>query len=183
MSSRFSSFKRQLSFYQFFRVSEGPDIGGYFHEYLLRGRPDLLLQIRRQPQLLFKGPRVKPPARTWSPNFNLFPPCRELTALEILQLCRHASDSNKVREQLMKPQNRRQAQSLPGSLFSGGQRNTSAPPINVAEAPPDAEELAPSRIFALPFTVATMGQFNAASGSFFIQFGDTDCRKGETNHF
>ena len=69
-------------------MNEGREEGAYFHEYLLRGRPDLLLCIRRlQPRLLRQGlRRIKPPARAWSPNFRALPICRELSPIEIKQL-------------------------------------------------------------------------------------------------
>jgi len=45
--SRLSSFQRQLNLYGFTRISSGPDVGGYYHELFLRGRPALCIHMRR----------------------------------------------------------------------------------------------------------------------------------------
>ena len=46
--SKLSSFQRQLSLYGFVRLTrDGPDIGAYYHEYFLRGRPFLCSRIQR----------------------------------------------------------------------------------------------------------------------------------------
>jgi HSF-type DNA-binding len=39
--SKFTSFQRQLSLYDFHRITHGPDRGIYYHEYFLRGMPRL----------------------------------------------------------------------------------------------------------------------------------------------
>eukprot|EP00567_Pseudictyota_dubia_P009625 CAMPEP_0197446912 /NCGR_PEP_ID=MMETSP1175-20131217/11719_1 /TAXON_ID=1003142 /ORGANISM="Triceratium dubium, Strain CCMP147" /LENGTH=616 /DNA_ID=CAMNT_0042978085 /DNA_START=5 /DNA_END=1855 /DNA_ORIENTATION=- len=44
---KFSSFQRQLNLYGFKRLSYGPDKGGYYHEYFLRGREYLTQNIHR----------------------------------------------------------------------------------------------------------------------------------------
>lgn len=45
--SRLSSFQRQLNLYGFTRISSGPDCGGYYHELFLKGRPALVIHMRR----------------------------------------------------------------------------------------------------------------------------------------
>lgn len=45
--SRLSSFQRQLNLYGFTRISSGPDLGGYYHELFLKGRPSLAMHMRR----------------------------------------------------------------------------------------------------------------------------------------
>ena len=45
--SKWNSFARQLNLYGFQRISNGPDAGGYYHELFLRGRPNLVLHMRR----------------------------------------------------------------------------------------------------------------------------------------
>ncbi|CAB9529617.1 shock factor protein [Seminavis robusta] len=47
MQSKIASFQRQLNLYGFKRFTTGTDKGGYYHECFLRGRPDLVLHIRR----------------------------------------------------------------------------------------------------------------------------------------
>ena len=45
--SRLSSFQRQLNLYGFTRITSGPDAGGYYHELFLKGRPNLVIHMRR----------------------------------------------------------------------------------------------------------------------------------------
>lgn len=45
--SRFSSFQRQLNLYGFTRITSGPDARGYYHELFLKGRPALVIHMRR----------------------------------------------------------------------------------------------------------------------------------------
>ena len=46
--SKISSFQRQLNLYGFVRLTRnGSDKGAYYHEYFLRGRPDLSSQLQR----------------------------------------------------------------------------------------------------------------------------------------
>lgn len=46
--TKFSSFQRQLNIYNFKRITRrGPDYGTYYHEYFLKGRPDLLPRVQR----------------------------------------------------------------------------------------------------------------------------------------
>jgi hypothetical protein len=42
-----SSFSRQLGLWGFMRGQAGPDIGGYYHELFLNGRPDLVVYMKR----------------------------------------------------------------------------------------------------------------------------------------
>jgi HSF-type DNA-binding len=55
--TKLSSFQRQLNLYGFLRlVRPGSDRGGYYHEYCLRGRPDLTVHLHRT---RIKGTRVR----------------------------------------------------------------------------------------------------------------------------
>jgi len=45
--SRFSSFQRQLNLYGFTRITNGSDARGYYHELFLKGRPALVIHMRR----------------------------------------------------------------------------------------------------------------------------------------
>lgn len=45
--SRFSSFQRQLNLYDFQRITEGPEKGGYYHEMFVQGRPILCTMMKR----------------------------------------------------------------------------------------------------------------------------------------
>ena len=47
---KYSSFQRQLNLYGFRKVVKGPDVGAYAHPLFLRGRLDLLPEVRRLPQ-------------------------------------------------------------------------------------------------------------------------------------
>jgi hypothetical protein len=45
--SKMVSFLRQLNLYGFVRIHSGPDLGGYYHELFLKGRPELSSFMRR----------------------------------------------------------------------------------------------------------------------------------------
>jgi hypothetical protein len=45
--SKLVSFLRQLNLYGFVRIQSGPDLGGYYHELFLKGRPELFTYMRR----------------------------------------------------------------------------------------------------------------------------------------
>jgi hypothetical protein len=47
-TSRMSSFQRQLNSYGFWRITEGQDKGGYFHDSFLKGRKTLIKKIKRK---------------------------------------------------------------------------------------------------------------------------------------
>ena len=47
--TKLRSFQRQLNLYNFKRITEGTDIGGYYHSKFLRGAPDLCKEISRVP--------------------------------------------------------------------------------------------------------------------------------------
>ena len=46
-ATKYASFKRQLSWYKFVRIRHGPDKNAFYHEFFLRGRPDLTVNIKR----------------------------------------------------------------------------------------------------------------------------------------
>lgn len=56
-TSRMSSFQRQLNLYGFRRLSEGPDKGGYSHEYFVKGRKNLCKKIKRKKPTLKLPPQ------------------------------------------------------------------------------------------------------------------------------
>lgn len=60
VSTRLSSFQRQLNLYGFTRISEGPNKGGYYHKYFRRGQATLCRKIKRK-----KTPS-KPRTTFWS---------------------------------------------------------------------------------------------------------------------
>jgi hypothetical protein len=45
--SKLTSFQRQLNLYGFRRISHGPDSGGYYHSYFLKGRPAMCCNMKR----------------------------------------------------------------------------------------------------------------------------------------
>ena len=47
-TGKYSSFARQMSHYGFVRFVLGPDKGAFYHEFMLRGRPDLVFWIERR---------------------------------------------------------------------------------------------------------------------------------------
>jgi len=55
-TTRMSSFQRQLNLYGFRRITEGPEKGSYFHDSFLKGRKNLIPNIKR------KKTTNKPPA-------------------------------------------------------------------------------------------------------------------------
>lgn len=62
-----TSFQRQLNIYGFKRLTTGQDASGYYHEYFLRGCPDLCRKIEAR---RIKGTAVKPiPSPQTEPNF------------------------------------------------------------------------------------------------------------------
>jgi len=70
--SRLTSFQRQLNLYGFKRITQGPDNGGYYHEYFLRGRPALCANMRRKKVKGEKKLRRDPDEQ--EPNFYDMPP-------------------------------------------------------------------------------------------------------------
>jgi hypothetical protein len=70
--SKYSSFQRQCHMYHFARFSTGPDKGAYYNHHLLRGRPDLAIQIYRT---RVNGNGVRRPGNPSNePNFYIIPP-------------------------------------------------------------------------------------------------------------
>jgi heat shock transcription factor len=55
--TQFKSFRRQLSFYGFDRISKEEDRGAFTHTSFLRGRPELLGGVQRQ--IVVVVPRAK----------------------------------------------------------------------------------------------------------------------------
>ena len=150
-------------------MDEGSDEGAYFHEYFLRGRPDLLLHIRRlQPRLMRHGlRRIKPPARVWSPNFRALPLCRELSSIEIKQLVHQDSESTvKARRNRSKRKSR--------AVVSADQGQTSPPPSNsytlqdLPKTKPGDVEHSPHREFFFDEAVSLVGLLNFETGCFHV---------------
>lgn len=71
--SKFSSFLRQLNLYSFTRQRAlGPDKGGYYHKFFLRGRRDLCSYLTR---MAVKGPVLRYIIKTGpEPNFYVMKP-------------------------------------------------------------------------------------------------------------
>lgn len=70
--TKLTSFQRQLNLYGFRRITRGPDAGAYYHELLLRGRPQLCARMIRHK---VKGTGHKQPNDVESePNFYAMPP-------------------------------------------------------------------------------------------------------------
>ena len=71
--SKISSFQRQLNLYGFVRLTRnGSDKGAYYHEYFLRGRPDLCSQLQRT---RVKGTGVRTSSNPQAePNFHEMSP-------------------------------------------------------------------------------------------------------------
>ena len=92
-STRYSTFKRQLSWYQFTTILKGEDKGAVYSEFFLRGRPDLAATLRRGGDSIDKflsssqKAFLKKQSQTDPPNFYLdLPHCRPLEHNELLQL-------------------------------------------------------------------------------------------------
>jgi len=47
--TKFASFRRQLNLYGFSRLTQGPDVRGYYHELFLRGMESMAYRIARLP--------------------------------------------------------------------------------------------------------------------------------------
>ena len=95
-SHRLSTFIRQVNWYSFMHAVVGPDQGSYYHEFLLRGRPDLVRFIRRKtcssrmrmPQEPKRGRASRRhPLPPDFYDFADFPKCRKLTESEVKLLC------------------------------------------------------------------------------------------------
>ena len=69
--NKWNSFARQLNLYGFQRLLTGPDVGGYYHELFLKGRPNLVVHMRRVGVPHGKDRRKfkQPQARTVEPDF------------------------------------------------------------------------------------------------------------------
>ncbi|KAG7363730.1 HSF-type DNA-binding protein [Nitzschia inconspicua] len=57
--TKFKSFQRQLNIYNFQRVHDGPNRGGYYHPYFVRNAPELLKLIPRKRMSLTNGGLVE----------------------------------------------------------------------------------------------------------------------------
>ena len=67
----YRSFLRQLNIYDFKRITQGSDKGAYYHEYFLRGRPDLTVNILPSE---INGIRIRPASNPdHEPNFLALP--------------------------------------------------------------------------------------------------------------
>ena len=85
-SSRYPSFKRQLSWYKFVRITIGPDKGSYYHEFFLRGRPDLTERIRRNRNQSKNSSALESNAKLLPPDFYKFPFCIKLLDQDVALL-------------------------------------------------------------------------------------------------
>jgi hypothetical protein len=57
--TKLTSFQRQLNLYGFRRISDGPDLNGYYHKFFLRGRPGLTVNLRRIVRPKGSSPQAK----------------------------------------------------------------------------------------------------------------------------
>jgi hypothetical protein len=65
--SKWSSFQRQLNLYEFQRLTTGPDRGGYYHPYFIRGQPMLCQSMTRTK---VKGTKIRVPSNSQNePDF------------------------------------------------------------------------------------------------------------------
>lgn len=53
-ATKFTSFTRRLKRWKFTRISKGPQLGAYYHEYFVKDKPDLLKMI------VYPGAKAKP---------------------------------------------------------------------------------------------------------------------------
>jgi hypothetical protein len=77
--SKLVSFVRQLNLYGFVRIHSGPDLGGYYHELFLKGRPELSEFMRRTGASIGDEDRRKRKDRNVpaiQPNFYAMQPIR-----------------------------------------------------------------------------------------------------------
>ncbi|KAL7576376.1 hypothetical protein ACA910_018185 [Epithemia clementina (nom. ined.)] len=73
--TKLTSFQRQLNLYGFIRLTAGRDRGGYYHEYFIRGRPDL---CRFMVRTRVKGNGLKAASSPETePDFYAMEPCVE----------------------------------------------------------------------------------------------------------
>ena len=89
-TAKYSSFARQMSHYGFARIPTGPNQGGFFHEYFLRGRPDLTGFVHRRTLSSRKSSSTRLKRRKQlklPPNLSLYTPCRPLNSNQIMKLC------------------------------------------------------------------------------------------------
>mmetsp|Transcript_34818 Transcript_34818/g.54340 ORF Transcript_34818/g.54340 Transcript_34818/m.54340 type:complete len:272 (-) Transcript_34818:128-943(-) len=71
--SKYSSFTRKLNRWNFVRVSSGPELGAYYHEFFLRDKPHLAAQMfcknaRTKIAMASSEPKPTPPAPAASQN-------------------------------------------------------------------------------------------------------------------
>ncbi len=57
-ATKFTSFTRRLKRWKFTRISKGPQLGAYYHEYFVKDRPDLLKKI------VYPGAKAKSDAKS-----------------------------------------------------------------------------------------------------------------------
>ncbi|KAL3898763.1 MAG: hypothetical protein SGARI_006603, partial [Bacillariaceae sp.] len=104
--SKYSSFTRKLNRWNFVRVSSGPEIGAYYHEFFLRDKPHLAAQMfcknaRTMIAMATDTPKAPPPPAQAS-----MPPKAQMVQQQPFQ----APPQSMQNQQQQRPQ----AQSMPG---------------------------------------------------------------------
>ena len=173
-TSRFTSFTRQVSLYQFTRVRDGPDKGAFYHELFLRGRPDLVAQVHR--------PARKPVGHRPSgyrhpdptPSFNVYPTCVRLSVEEVKELYQkgiaiaEVSGPHRISESPVPSSSA--GELIKSAVVCGGhtkqhhQQHTSTR----VDANRVEEWLGPIRRFSFSNHVGEIGHLNSADGRYHI---------------
>ncbi|KAL7571941.1 hypothetical protein ACA910_006573 [Epithemia clementina (nom. ined.)] len=118
--TKLTSFQRQLNLYGFIRLTAGKDRGGYYHEYFIRGRPDLCRFIVRT---RIKGTGLKAASSPETePDFYAMEPC-------FSRVHGFQSDEEEKRESAERPRNLENLKSLLPPAVSNRKERSSLPPF------------------------------------------------------